>query len=368
MMLKSKKLKVPWAPPDISKEEKNAVNRVLKSNWLSQGSVTETLEKKISKFVKTKYAVMINNGTSALVCSLIANEIGPGDEVIVPTFTFVATVNAILAVGAKPVLVDSDPYTFNTNPELVKSKLSRKTKAVIPVDVSGMSIDIDSFREFSNKNNLILIEDAAEGLGGEYKNRLIGSFGHTTVFSFHMAKVVAGIEGGCIVTNDRKIASIAKLVRSHGDAGKYDFRVFGLNFRISDVHSAIIFEQLKKINRFLDHRNKLAKIYKEELSNYDFQEIPSFVTLHPYMLFALLISPKKCNKLNKFLNRNGVDTRKCWPPIHKQMFHSKLFRKNKFNSAEKIYTRIINLPMGNGLSKDEVMYVVELVKKGMKQI
>jgi len=337
--------KISWASPQIEIEEKKAVNRILKSNWLSQGPITRTLEKKICEYTKTKYAIITNNGTSSLVCSLIANDIGLGDEVIVPTFTFTATVNSILAVGAKPVLVDSDPKTFNTSIDFLKPKLRKKTKAIMPVDVSGMSIDIKEFREFSKKNGLILIEDAAEGIGGRYKNHLIGSFGHTTIFSFHMAKVISGIEGGCIVTNDKNVAIKAKYARSHGEVDKYDSRFFGLNFRISDIHSAIILEQLKKINKFLRHRNKLAKIYKEELSNFDFQEIPPFVTLHPYMLFALLVSHKKRDKLNKFLNKHGIDTRKCWPPIHKQKFHQKLFGKKIFPYAEEIYSKIINLPM-----------------------
>jgi perosamine synthetase len=349
----------------LSNEEHDAAIRVIKSNWLTQGKVTESLEKKISKILSVKHVIMVNNGTSALQCALLAHGIKPNDEVIVPTFTFAATVNAILSIGAKPVLVDSDPYTFNTSLEFIKSHITRKTKAILPVDVSGMPIDIKSFRDFSQKNDLILIEDAAEGLGAEFSHKKIGSFGHSTIFSFHMAKVVTAVEGGCLVTNDEQIAKNARLIRSHGSAKPYDSTQFGLNLRISDIHSAIALIQLKKLTKFLRHRNKIASLYQKYLQQVSFQKIPSYVTLHPYMLFAILVTPKKKNKVNAFLNKNGVETRMCWPPVHVQKYHSKLFGKSKFQNAEKIYSQIINLPMGNGLTENQAYEVIDITKKGL---
>jgi len=360
-------MKIRWSPPSISKDERKSVSKVFDSNWFTQGPITELLEKKICQTINCKYAVVTNNGTSALICSLLAHEIGPGDEVIVPSFTFVATVNAILSVGAKPILVDCNPETFNTEIEYMKNKITKKTKAILPVDVSGMPIDINSFQDFAKKHNLTLIQDSAESMGATYNHRNVGSFNHTAIFSFHMAKIVAGIEGGCVVTKNKKIASKLKLIRSHGDIGQYDSIVFGLNFRISDIHSAIILEQLKKINTFLKHRKKIADIYKSELSNFEFQKIPDFVTRHPYMLFAILLSPKKRNQLNNFLNSHGVETRICWPPVHKQKYHSKLFKTNLPNS-EKIFSKIIDLPMGNGLSEEESMHVIQIIKKWQKSL
>jgi len=357
-----KKYKISWAEPSIEKEEKDALKKVINSNWLTQGPITEKLEKKISQTIGSKYAIVMNNGTSSLICSLLAHEIGPGDEVIVPSFTFVATINSILSVGAKPVLVDCDPKTFNTDINFVSKKITKKTKAIMPVDVSGMSVDIDKFRELSKQKNLILIQDSAEGIGAKYKKKYVGSFGHSTIFSFHMAKVVAGIEGGCIVTNDYKIAEKAKLIRSHGDAKSYDHKIFGLNFRISDLHSAIIFEQFKKINKFLKHRQLIAKIYKTELNNFEFQEIPNFVSNHPYMLFALLTPSKIRNKLNQYLNKNGIETRICWLPVHKQFYHSN-FLNGKFPNSDDIFSKIINLPMGNKLSEENAIHITELIKK-----
>jgi len=364
-----KKLKkISWAEPSIGIKEKNAIEKVLRSGWLTQGSITENFEKKISKIIGCKHAIVTNNGTSSLICSLLAHEICPGDEVIVPSFTFVATVNAVLSIGAKPVLVDCDPETFNTDINFIEKKITKKTRAILPVDVSGMPIDIEAFKELSTKKNLILIQDSAEGIGAKYKNKNIGSFGHSTIFSFHMAKVVAGIEGGCIVTNDSEIAKKAKLIRSHGDAGQYFHKIFGLNFRISDLHAAFALSQLKQMKKFLKHRQIIAKIYKDELHKLEFQHIPKYVTLHPYMLFAVLTSSQQRNYLRQFLSKNGVDTRVCWPPVHMQPFHSNLFRNQKLPNSEKIFSQIINLPMGNGLSEKDALFVTTLLKKGLKSI
>lgn len=354
---------IQWAPPSFGKEEYESVTKVFTSKWLSQGNATSKLEKKIAQYIGARHCVIVNNGTSALICSLLAHGIKPGDEVIVPTFTFVATVNAILSIGAKPIFVDSDSETFNTTVDLIKPHITKKTKAIIPVDVAGMSIDIKKFREFSQKNELVLIEDAAEGIGGEYKNKKIGSFGHSTVFSFHMAKVITTIEGGCITTNDKNIAENLKLIRSHGSKTPYDSRMFGLNFRISDIHSAIGLAQIKKIKKFLNHRNTLAKIYREEIKDVKFQTVPEYVTLHPYMLFYIQINPKYRDKINKFLNKNQIQTRICWPPVHTQYYHSKLYRMKKFENAENIYSKTINLPMGNGLTEKNCQVVIDTIKK-----
>lgn len=366
-MRKLNKIKISWAEPSIEKEEHSAINDVLNSQWLTQGPITEKLERNICKFVGSKYAVVTNNGTSSLICSLLAHEIGPGDEVIVPSFTFVATVNSILAIGAKPILVDCNPKTFNTEINYVKKKITKKTKAIMPVDVSGMPIDVNAFQDLAKENNLLLIQDSAESIGAEYKNKKIGSFGHSTIFSFHMAKVVSGIEGGCIVTNDKNIANKTKLIRSHGDSSQYLHKMFGLNFRISDLHSAIILEQLKKINRFIRHREKLAKKYKDELNHFEFQEIPNFVSRHPFMLFGLLTPKKHRNSLNQYLQKSGIETRICWLPIHKQPYHSKIFNI-KLKNSEEVYSKILNLPMGNGLTEKNCQIVIDTIKKWKRSL
>ena len=358
---------VSWSPPAIGEEEKKAAIAVVNSGWMTQGKKTEEFEKKLADYIGCKHAVVVNSGTSALITAMIAHGIGRGDEVLVPTLTFIASVNAISAVGATPVLVDSDLETFNTTPELMKEKITGKTKAIMPVDVAGMPIDIDSFKDFAEDNDLILVEDAAEAVGAKYKHKKIGSFDHTSILSFHMAKLMSTIEGGCLTTNDDAVAEKCKMIRNHGMQGRYDYAVFGLNSRITDIQSAIGLEQLKKLDRHLELRNKLAKQYMDGLKGLvEFQQIPDYVTLHPWMIFGVLTEAKKRDAINKLLNDNGIGTRICWLPAHKQAYHSKLF-KGSYPNAEQIASRIINPPMGNALAKEDVDYVIEKFKEALKK-
>lgn len=357
-------MKIPWSKPVIDEEEKEAAIRVIKSGWLTQGNETKMFEEDICNYVGCKYAVVVNNGTSALITSLLAHEIGPEDEVIVPIYTFIASINSIIAVGAKPVLVDSDIETFNTTIDLVEEKITPRTKAIMPVDVAGMPIDIYAFEKLANKHNLILIEDAAEAFGAKYKNKEVGSFNHTSIFSFHMAKTCTTVEGGCIATNDPKMAEKCKMIRNHGMQTSYDYKTFGLNFRITDIQSTIGRVQLKKIDSFLNKRNEIAKQYMKELDNiFEFQKIPKYVTLHPWMFFPILAEPEVRNKIVEQLNKNGIDTRICWPISNKQQFHSQMFKDKKYPNAEIISSRIITIPMGNALTQEEVDYVIKVLKE-----
>jgi perosamine synthetase len=310
----------------------------------------------------------MDNGTSALIASLIAHGIGPGDEVIVPTLTFISTVNSIFAVGAKPILVDSDLKTWNTTPELVAEKITKKTRAIMPVDVAGMPIDIDGFRKLAEEKNLILIEDSAEALGAEYKGKKVGSFGHTSILSFHMAKLVSTVEGGAVLTNDGKIAESLRSIRTHGMSSavkvNYDYINYGLNFRMTDIQSAIGIEQLKKLDKTIEHRNKLVAKYKKGLGNvFSYQNVPDYVTKNPYMFFGILDEPEKRDKRIELLLKNNIDVRICWLPAHLQSYHKKLF-KGKYPNAEKIGNCAINLPLGNSLTEEEVDYVIRVLQEG----
>jgi len=358
---------VPWSPPDIGPEEIAAAKKVIDSGWLTQGKITEQFEKEIEKKVGCRNAVVVNNGTSALVASLLAHGIGHGDEVIVPTYTFIATVNSVLAVGATPVLVDCDKTTFNTTPEMVLEKITPKTKAIMPVDVAGMPVDINGFADLARDQDILFIQDSAESLGAEYRGRKVGGFDNTSVFSFHMAKLSSTIEGGCVLTNDNMIADRVRMIRNHGMKGKYDYACFGLNFRTTDIQSAIGIEQLKKLDRYIHRRNKLAQIYEQELQGIvGFQQIPDYVTVHPRMLFGILVEKEKRDSIISALNAQGIGTRICWPPTHTQEYHKTLFA-GSYPNAEEIGKSIINIPMGNDLNEEQVHHVVEKIKEVLRQ-
>ncbi len=357
-------MKISWSPPDLGVEEKEAAKRVIDSGWLTQGKETAELERELQEKIGVQHIIVVNNGTAALITALLAHGIGPEDEVIVPSFTFIASINSILAVGAKPILVDCDPKTFNITPQAAAKAITSRTKAILPVDVAGMPVDITAFEELAKERNLIIIEDAAEALGAQYQNKVIGSFNHTVIFSFHMAKLIStGGEGGCIATNDLAIAEKCRMIRNHGMSGRYDYREFGLNFRITDVQSAIGRIQLRKLNQYLEKRNKLAQIYHRELKGLvQFQEIPDYVTLHPYMIFNILVAEEQRDILAAKLNEQGIDTRICWPATNRQAYHKQLFH-DYLPVSESLSKRIISLPMGNALSEEEVYQVVKVLKK-----
>lgn len=363
---------IPWSEPDFGSQEIKAVNRILKKGWLTQGQETELFEKELANYLRSKYAVVVSNGTMALIAALLANGIGKGDEVITPTFTFIATINAILGVGAKPVLADCDPRTWNLSATEAQKHITKKTKAIIPVHVAGLTVDIDSFKKLAKNYNLILIEDSAEALGAEYKNKLVGGHGTTSIFSFHMAKLVTSVEGGCVVTNNKTIANRIRMIRNHGRSElykeirhgtDYSFEGFGLNMRLTDVLSSIGRVQLKKINKALKHRKGLVDLYKRDLKNqFEFQDIPSYATVHANMFFGFLSSKNLREKIRRKLFEKGISTRVTFTPAHLQLWHRHYFKNARFKNAENIYSRILSVPLGNKISVKQVETVIKILK------
>ncbi len=355
---------VPWSQPDLGPEERRAVEAVLDSGWLGMGPRTKEFERGLCEYTGAREAVVVNNGTSALIAALLANGIGPGDEVLVPTYTFAATVNSLLAVGARPVLLDCDPRTFNVTPEIVESELRDHPDArgLMFVDVAGQPCDLDALVELAHARSLVLIEDAAEAFGAAYRGRRIGGAEHTTVFSFHIAKQMTSVEGGAVVTHDGEVAARARLVRSHGEGTeKYVHVAFGLNFRPTDLLSAIGTVQLRKVDRYLALRGELARRYRDFLAPYlRFQEVPEFVTQATWMIFmGLAADREERDAYLRWLSTHGIDTRIPWPPVHVQPYYARRFGASIFPSADDVYARVISLPMGNGLTLEQVQSVVE---------
>jgi perosamine synthetase len=364
----SRDLNIPWSSPDISDEERRAIDRVLDSGWLGMGPKTKEFEDGICGYTGARGAVLVNNGTSALMAAYLANGIGPGDVVLVPTYTFVATVSALLAIGAKPVLVDCDPTTLNVDPAAVEqvAKLHPDAKALVFVDLAGQPCDIDGLRDVASRHSLALIEDAAESFGAGYKDRTVGNFDHTTVFSFHIAKQLTTVEGGAIVTNNREVASRCRLIRSHGEGPeKYIHVAHGLNLRPTDIQAAIGVVQLGKMERFLALRQRLAQAYRIGLGEWlEFQRRPDYVTRPSFMLFvAFGHDSRQRDGLNSWLNYHGIDTRLPFPPVHAQPFYVAKFGREALPGAELAFSRVISLPIGNAISESQVGKVVECARE-----
>ena len=352
-------IKVPMAKPVLGDDELNGIMKVVNSGWLGQGKVTEEFENDLSEYFSSK-ATAVNNGSSAIMCALLALGVKPGDKIAVPNFTFISTPSVPKILGASIIPVDINQKTLNMDINSLEEILEKNNiKVVIFVDVAGLPNDIDSLVALSKKYNFTLLEDAAEAFGAEYKNRKLGSFDHTSIFSFHIAKLITTIEGGCITTKNKDLWKKIKAIRDVGRYGKgYVHDLIGSNFRITDVQSVIGLNQLKKSERFISRRTQIAKRFKNEIKNLEFQYVPSYVSRHSYMLFFALAKDSKVrDQYVKKLRDNRIDARLSFYPISKQPCNPELKQYDCPNSRE-IYGRAFTLPVYNSLKDSEIELIM----------
>ena len=352
--------------PDITEDEIKAVVDVLRSGWPTLGRVTEQFEALLADYFSSNI-VAVNSGSSALLCALIAHGIKPGDKVVVPAFAFVAAASIPKILGAELIVADVDRSTFNIDPEAVEELVKKNddVKAVIVVDVAGLPVDVEAFIELSRRFRFILIEDAAEALGAEYKHKKLGSFDHTTIFSFQIAKQLTTIEGGCISTTDEAIVKRCRQTMNYGrsENARYVHQLLGLNLRITDLQSAIGVVQFKKLESYLRRRNEIAMGYKEKIKGLMYQTIPSYVSRCSYMIFFAIARDKaERDKYVSQLNDRGVDARVPWTPIHMQPCFPEL-DKASYRNAEYIFDRAFSLPIYNKMTSDDVATVIDTVKE-----
>lgn len=361
-----KSFRVPMSRPDITEEEIKAAVDVLRSGWPTQGQVTEQFEALLADYFSS-IPITVNSGSSALLCALLAHGIKPGDKVVVPAFSFVASASIPKILGAELIVADVDRATFNTDPEAVKELVKRynDVKVVIVVDVAGLPVDIDAFTELSERFDFILIEDAAEALGAEYKHKKLGSFDHTTIFSFQIAKQLTTIEGGCITTKDESIAKRCRQISNYGrnESARYVHQLLGLNLRITDLQSAIGIVQFKKLESHLHRRNEVAMQYKSKIKGLTYQTIPSYVSRHSHMIFFSVAKDKADrDRYISQLNYKGVDAREPWTPIHMQPCFPEL-TKARYPNAEYIFDRAFSLPIYNKMISDEVDMAIDAIRE-----
>src|SRR5438270_11988776 len=272
-----KKMSVPITKPALTEEEARAPYESIKSGWVTQGPKVADFEKAVAAYVGAKHGIATTSCTTGLHLALASIEVGPGDEVIVPSFTFIASANAILYTGATVVFADIDPRTFNVDPADVERKITRRTKAIMPVDQIGLACDIGAINEIAKRHGVDVIEDAAPAIGGTYRGRRVGSNAHQTVFSFHPRKVITTGEGGMILTDDDALADRARKLRAHGmsvsdlDRHKADrpiieeYHELGFNYRMTDIQASIGLVQLRRLPELLRIRIEKAERYNREL-------------------------------------------------------------------------------------------------------
>ncbi len=372
---KSNLKKIPISAPDIGPLEKKYVADVMNSGWISSiGPKVKEFEELFSKFIGTKHAIAVSNGTVALDLALTALGIGEGDEVIVPTFTFVATVNSVIHQGATPVFVDSSLNDWDIDPVKIKSIITSKTKAIIVVHIYGIPAQIREILKIAKEHNLFVVEDAAEAHGALYGKKMVGSFGDIGCFSFFANKVITTGEGGMCVTDSKKLYDKMKMLYAHGSKPNksiyYFYPVVGRNFRMTSIQAAIGIAQLKRVNQFLKIREMHENLYRRFLKNIPgIKFSPRPLGVRPiYWMHSFLLDGASMNrdKLMTVLKEYGIETRPFFYPIHKMPYCAK-YAQGLFPVSKYLSKTGINLPSGVGLGKKEIIYITDVIKKLLRK-
>ncbi len=364
-------IKVPIAKPIIGEAEIENVVEVLKSGMIAQGPKVAEFEEKFANWVGAKYGIATNSGTAALHVALLACGIGPGDEVITTPFTFIASGNAIVYTGATPVFADIDLDTYDIDPLTIEDLITDKTKAILPVQLYGQSADMDKIREIAKKHDLMVIEDAAQAHGAEYKDEKVGSMGDMACFSFYPTKNMTTSEGGMITTNNKELADRAKMFRDHGSNVKYTHDEIGYNFRMTDIGAAIGLAQLDVIDDFNDKRIENAEYLNEGLKDVDGVITPYSPEerKHVYHQYTIRVDKGDRDEWVEILNEKGIGTGIHYPiPLYNQPIYEKLGFEGNSPVAEKAADSVISLPVHPSLTKKDLDLVIEAVKEASDRI
>lgn len=352
------------ACPDLSGNEFAYVAECLRSNWISAlGSFTERFEASFASFCGVRHAVACNNGTSALHLVLSGIGLAPGEEVIVPTLTFIATANAVRYCGATPVFADSEPETMNIDSEQLEQKITKKTRGIIVVHLYGKAANMDPILDIAKRNGLWVIEDAAQAHGAMYRNQRVGSIGRAATFSFFGNKIVTTGEGGMVTTDDGELAARMRLLRAHGmsPVRKYWFPVVGFNYRMTNIEAAIGLAQMERIEAMLKHRRMVAQWYDERLADCSHVvTIPRDETAasHVYWAYPVVLKNRReaqRDALIDALAADGVETRPIFYPLHKMPPY--LDESQRLPNAEFLGSTGVLLPMHSLLTEAEVDFV-----------
>lgn len=351
-----------------------AFERVMRSGHYIQGPEVEGFEKECADYLKVREAIGVSSGTDALIVALMALDIGPGDEVICPTFTFFATAGSIWRVGAKPVFVDCDPVTFNMDPNDVARKINSKTKAIIPVHLFGQSADLDSILALAKKHSLFVIEDAAQAIGAHYQNRPVGGFGDIGCFSFFPAKNLGAYgDAGLVTTQDPKLGQKIRMLRTHGGLNKYEHPLVGGNFRLDALQAALLRVRLPHLENYTQARQHNAERYTQKLSQMaqggkKNGQAPlilpkSVTTRHVYNQYVVRIKNGRRDALQNFLREQHIDTAVYYPLcLHQQeCFRSLNYRAEDFPVSQQLSREVLALPIYAELRESELNQVVEKI-------
>ncbi|TAN00286.1 MAG: DegT/DnrJ/EryC1/StrS aminotransferase family protein [Chitinophagaceae bacterium] len=358
------KFRIPVYKPFLGEEEKNNVIRCLDSTWISsKGEFITVFEEKFAKYLGVNYATTVSNGTVALHLALVALGIGPGDEVIVPTLTYIASVNAIVYTGATPIFVDSIEDTWQMNPEEVKKRINQRTKAVIAVHLYGHPCAMDELSKICREKGIFLVEDCAEAIGSKFNGQYVGTFGDISTFSFFGNKTITTGEGGMVVTNDETLHERIVHYKGQGLAKyrEYWHDVVGYNYRMTNICAAIGVAQLGKIDFIINRKRRIAELYETEFENTGilFHKQVGNVFHSFWMCSILMKDSNERDFVRSKLGERGIETRPLFYPIHTMPMYSKRYEKH--HVAENLGWRGINLPSYVGLKDDELTEICNII-------
>lgn len=362
---------IPLARPDIRDQDIELVNKVLRSGMLVQGEYVSKLEAAFASYHNSKHAIAVSNGTASLHLALKVLGIGPGDEVIVPAFSYVATANVVELVGATCVFADIDNSTFNIDVAAIASKINSKTKAIIPVHEFGLACDIESIVKIAEAHGLHVIEDAACALGARQHGRAVGTFGIMGSFSLHPRKSITSGEGGIILTDDDSISTKLRQLRNHGiemENGLMNFVEAGFNYRMTDFQAALAYSQFQRIDSILEYKNELAAVYFSTINKKKFT-LP-FVPEgrnHTWQTFHLLLPEELSQrKLIEELKTYGIGTNYGAQCIPAQAYYKQKYQLNAgkdFPNAYQAYSKGLAIPIYERLKKEDVQYIAQTINQ-----
>lgn len=359
---------IPVAEPDVSGNEKQYVLDCLESAWISgSGKYVDMLEDQFAAFCGATHGAAVVNGTAGLHVALLALGIGPGDEVIVPDLTYIASANAVTYCGARPVFADVDPWTWTVNPEDVARRITSRTKALLIVHLYGHPTNMDPILELARANDLFVIEDAAEAHGAEYKGRKVGSLADISVFSFYGNKIMTTGEGGMVLTNDKELAQKVRLLKGQGvdPERRYWFPIVGYNYRLTNIQAAIGVAQMERIDWLIQRRREVAMHYREALRGLPIATaFEAAWAKNVYWLYSICVSADiDRDFVMEELLKQGIETRPFFQPMHQLPPYFEREGDQSYPVSTQLGSKGINLPSSANLSKEEIVYIANVLRK-----
>lgn len=366
---------IPVCEPTLGGNELKYVTQAVETNWISSaGSFIRDFEARFAEYCGVKYGIACANGTVAMHLAMATLGLEPGDEVIIPTFTMIATINAVTYCGATPVLVDMEPEYWQMDIEKVAAAITPRTKAIVPVHIYGHPTDMDPLRELAQKHGIVIIEDAAESHGAEYKGKRTGGLGDAAGFSFYGNKIITTGEGGMVTTDNREIARLAWNLRDHAFSHERHFwhKYVGFNYRMTNLQAAVGLAQAEQLDKFTDARRSNAAAYTARLADIPGIRTPreAFWAKNVYWMYGIMVDEAEYgmnrDQLRKVLADHGIETRTFFIPMHVQPIYYHQYKGQRFPVAEDLCKRGFYLPSASSLTLGEIEYITDVIREASR--